>query len=340
MLLQHQLSCSARMPSQSRRSWVTNMWGVHNDTLTSELIDGGFVSIGWDDLNYDLRSIGPSRDDIKAALGPVFPERKPNAIAGWAGIIHRFAYDMQVGDVVVAPYKPHATINLGLITGDYEFVADAPTHRHRRSVRWAKLGVPRTVFTQPALYEVGAFLTVFAIRRHAAEFRAVLDATGNTVDIATAAVEEALSTVPDETVDEPRVSRIERHTHDFVLDRLKRDLSHQEFEEFTADLLRAMGYQARVTAYTQDGGVDVIAHKDPLGIEPPLIKVQCKHVTSSIGSPDVQQLLGTLAQDELGLFVALGAFSREAHGIERANRRLRLVGGEDLSIWCSSTTAS
>ncbi|MFB6720181.1 restriction endonuclease [Kribbella sp. NPDC056345] len=288
------------------------------------------MSVGWDELNYDLRSIGSSRDDIKAALAPVFPERKPNAIAGWAGIIHRFVYDMQVGDVVVAPYKPDSTINLGVIVGPYGFVADAPTHRHRRPVRWQKLGVQRTVFTQPALYEVGAFLTVFSIKRHAAEFRAVLAASGNTVDSATAAVEEVLPTIPDETVDEPRVSRIERHTRDFVLDRLKSDLGHREFEEFTADLLRAMGYQARVTAYTQDGGVDVIAHKDPLGIEPPLIKVQCKHTTNAIGAPDVQQLLGTLAQDELGLFVTLGAFSREAHGIERANRRLRLVGGEDL----------
>jgi restriction system protein len=309
---------------------MRNMWGIHNDTLASELVDGGFVSIGWDELNYDLRTIGSSRDHIKAALGPVFPDRKPNAIAGWAGILHRFVYEMQAGDVVIAPYKPDSTINIGVVTGSYEFAADASTHRHRRRVQWKKLGVSRTVFTQPALYEIGAFLTVFAIRRHTAEFQAVLDASGDSVDVATAAVEQVAATIPSETVDEPRVSRVERHTRDFVLDRLKRDLSHQEFEEFTADLLRAMGYQARVTAYSQDGGVDVIAHKDPLGIEPPLIKVQCKHVTSSIGSPDVQQLLGTLAQDELGLFVTLGAFSREAHGIERANRRLRLIGGEDL----------
>ena len=50
-------------------------------------------------------------------------------------------------------------------------------------------------------------------------------------------------------------------------------ISHREFEEFTADLLRTLGYQTRATPYSTDGGVDVIAHRDPLGLEPPIIKV-------------------------------------------------------------------
>nr|WP_301335760.1 restriction endonuclease [Corynebacterium glutamicum] len=41
----------------------------------------------------------------------------------------------------------------------------------------------------------------------------------------------------------------------------------RDFEELSADLLRAIGYQARLTQYSQDGGVNVIAHKDALGIE-------------------------------------------------------------------------
>lgn len=131
-------------------------------------------------------------------------------------------------------------------------------------------------------------------------------------------------------VDEPRASRIERHTRDFVLERLKSALSHQEFEEFVADLLCALGYQARTTSYSQDGGVDVLAHRDPLGVEPPLIKVQCKHLTSNIGAPDVQQLIGTQTQNELSLFVSLGSYTREAMAIERNRQGLRLIGGEAL----------
>lgn len=309
---------------------MTNMWGVHNDTLTTALVEGCFVSIAWDEL-ADLRTIGASRDEIKLALRAAYPEGKPQAIAGWAGILVRFRDEMQVGDVVVAPYKPNSTINIGIVSGPYKYDPDAETHRHRRPVTWKKVGLPRTVFSQPALYELGAFLTVFAIRKHADEFRAALETTDTSVDDVTRVV-EAVAEIKsaDEDADEPRASRIERHTRDFVLETLHRGLSHMEFEEFTADLLRALGYQARVTSYTQDGGVDVIAHRDPLGVEPPLIKVQCKHLTGTIGAPEVQQLIGTQGHGELSLFVTLGSYSREAQAIERQRSGLRLINGEDV----------
>jgi restriction system protein len=54
-------------------------------------------------------------------------------------------------------------------------------------------------------------------------------------------------------VNEPRTSRIDRHTRDFVLETLHQRLMHQEFEEFTADLLRAMGYQASAAPFRAAG---------------------------------------------------------------------------------------
>ncbi len=307
---------------------MNNMWGIHNDTLTTELVDQGFVSIGWDELG-DLRSIGTDRDRLKARLADTYPDKKPRAIAGWTGILHRFTEEISVGDIVVAPYKPDSTINIGIVTGPYDFASDASTHRHRRPVEWKKTGISRTIFSQAGLYELGAFLAVFGIRKHDAEFRAALTSTTTTVEDTELAVEAASQDASDET-DEPRASRIDRHTRDFVLERMKSGMSHQEFEEFTADLLRALGYEARVTAYTQDGGVDVIAHRDPLGVEPPLIKVQCKHHTGTVGAPEVQQLVGTQSPNELSLFVTLGAYSRDALAIERVRQGLRLISGEDL----------
>lgn len=306
------------------------MWGVHNDTLTTELVDEGFVSVGWDELG-DLRSIDGGRDGLKQVVAETYPDRKPRAIAGWVGILARLRDEMQVGDVVVAPYKPDSTINIGIVTGDYEYVADAETHRHRRPVQWKRTGLSRTVFTQPALYELGAFLTVFRIRKHAQEFQAALESPEESVDEVTKVVEAVVDDSTDhDATDEPRASRIDRHTRDFVLEALQRRLSDREFEEFTADLLQALGYQARVTQYSQDGGVDVIAHRDPLGVEPPLIKVQCKHKTGTIGAPEVQQLIGTQGHGELSLFVTLGSYSRDAVAIERQKSGLRLLSGEDV----------
>lgn len=121
-----------------------------------------------------------------------------------------------------------------------------------------------------------------------------------------------------------------RHTRDFILDRLATALTHQEFEEFTADLLRALGYQARVTQYSQDGGVDVIAHRDPLGLEPPQIMVQCKHRVGATGAPEVRELIGTPNPGKLSLYVTLGTYTREAMSIERHGASIRLLSGEDV----------
>lgn len=64
------------------------IWGVHNDTLTEEIIAGGFISAGWDKLG-DLNNIPDGREGFKNELAKHYPERKPLAIAGWAGILTR-----------------------------------------------------------------------------------------------------------------------------------------------------------------------------------------------------------------------------------------------------------
>lgn len=91
---------------------MPKVWGIHNDTLDQELLDGGFVSVAWDDLG-DLSQIGGGREGLKAALEASGRDAKKQAIANWAGILLRFRDLMQIGDVVVAPYKPDSTINIG-----------------------------------------------------------------------------------------------------------------------------------------------------------------------------------------------------------------------------------
>lgn len=91
-----------------------------------------------------------------------------------------------------------------------------------------------------------------------------------------------------------------------------------------------MGYTARVSEKSGDGGVDVIAHTDELGFEPPIIKVQCKRITGQTGEPEVNQLLGTLGEGEFALFVNLGSYSKPARVLERNRSKLRLIDGEQL----------
>ena len=199
---------------------------------------------------------------------------------------------------------------------------------NQREVEW--LGhFPRNTFSQSALNEIGSFITLFAVREHSAEF---LERIGLSVSCGT---EVSLADTPEAEIDDDSatvaVSRqAELTTEDFVVRQIMHKLSGYEFEEFVAHLLECMGYTARVTQRSGDGGIDVIAHRDKLGFEPPILKVQCKRKTDQIGRPEVDQLLGTLGEGEYGLFITLGSFSRQSIDLERNRPKLRLIDGEQF----------
>ncbi len=85
-----------------------------------------------------------------------------------------------------------------------------------------------------------------------------------------------------------------------------------EFQDMVAVLLKAMGYHiSHVSPKGKDGGIDVIAYTDPLGVKPPRIIVQVKHRPASKISPDdIQRLAGTMKRgSDVGIFVTSGEFS-------------------------------
>ena len=134
---------------------MSTMWGIHNDQIpAAELLAGQFVSIGWNEID-DVREIGNDQTALKAALAAANPDAKPGALPVWAGVLRRFAFEMSEGDLVVAPSKQAPVFNIGRIAGPYEHHPEVPEHRHRRPVEWLVTDVPRTAFTQSALYEIG-----------------------------------------------------------------------------------------------------------------------------------------------------------------------------------------
>lgn len=234
------------------------MWGIHNDTLAaSELVEKGFVSIGWDEVG-DISLIGDDLGALRAVLESVYPAApddsgsdeategmatasavasrlglrveetatwpgrgkkiplegghtlyvntshcevradpemvadwiaqglgtgrgksnylrvavptaKPGSYASWSGTLRRFAFEVAVGDIVVAPSREDRTVNFGRVLSPYEFHADEPTHRHRRRVEWIATGVSRDDLSLTAQNEISAAISVFRIRRHVKE---------------------------------------------------------------------------------------------------------------------------------------------------------------------------
>lgn len=99
-----------------------------------------------------------------------------------------------------------------------------------------------------------------------------------------------------------------------------------DFQALVADLLRAMGYYVDWEAPPgKDGGLDILAWPDPLGTKPPRIKVQVKRQTSSVTVEGVRSFLAVLGDEDVGLFVALGGFTRDAVETARNQERRRLT---------------
>jgi restriction system protein len=97
-----------------------------------------------------------------------------------------------------------------------------------------------------------------------------------------------------------------------------------EFQDLVAALLRGMGYYTPFIApLGKDGGVDIIAYRDPLGTMSPRIKAQIKHRWKSKEPANVQelrQLMGLLQKDgDVGIFVSSTGFTADAKATARTS---------------------
>ncbi|AWM88984.1 restriction endonuclease [Microvirga sp. 17 mud 1-3] len=110
-----------------------------------------------------------------------------------------------------------------------------------------------------------------------------------------------------------------------------------EFQDLVADLLKAMGYFVSwVSPPGKDGGVDIIAHTDPLGTSTPRIKVQVKRQIQKTDRSGLASFSAVVNDDEVGIFVSTGGFTKDAEEFARsqARRRVTLIDFERLvDLW-------
>lgn len=298
-----------------------NLWGIHagkTGDADSLFLKKNCVALGWQKMG-DLAAIKADREAFKAKVAATYPDAKPGAIPNNAGQLFRFVHEMKAGDWVIYPSKRDRLIHLGRVEGNYEYDPKTePGYPHRRAVKWLK-AVPRTHFSQGALYEIGSAISFFMVKNYADEYRAALE--GKAAVPAPVAQDETVAAVAED---------IGETTRDFVLKRLAQELKGHPFAEFVGHLLNCMGYHTRVSSEGPDGGIDIVAHKDELGFEPPIIKVQVKSNEGSIGDPVVSALYGKVGAQEFGLLVALGTYTAQAKNFAKSKTNLRLVDGDEL----------
>ena len=290
------------------------IWGIHTYDEILFLKDDK-MAIGWKEIG-NLREIPANRDDFKKKYVQVYPDASKGAVATCAGMLYRFCHEVQIGDYVVYPSKSDRMINIGEITGDYEFVPDAHEYVQQRNVKWLK-HIPRTSFSQGALYEIGSALSFFAVKNYADEFLSALDKGFK---------KHAAANDEDDTVGAAAEDIIES-TKDFILKELSRNLKGYALEEFVADLLRAMGYRTTVSPQGGDSGIDITAYKDEL---PPRILVQVKSQDSDIKETTIQSLKGAMREGDYGLFVTLSNYTKNAQKYLESTPIIRGINGTEL----------
>ena len=296
------------------------IWGIHGgraseaDTL---FLKHNVIALGWVEMG-DLSKLPAARDAFRKKQIEVVPGRKSGYYPVSSGQVYRFVHEVKKKDLVAYPSKLDRQIHIGEIVGDYQYdKSGEPRFPHRRAVKWLSAH-PRTKFSQGALYEMGSAMSFFQIKNYADEHVAILG--GKIADLP----------VVTDTTTSYVAEDIQQNTEDFIIKKLAQELKGHLFAEFVAHLLETMGYRTRVSPEGPDGGVDIIAHKDELGFEPPIIKVQVKSTEGSLGEPIVSQLYGKVDKNEFGLVVTLGSFTNQATTFARNKSNLRLIDGDGL----------
>jgi len=253
------------------------LWGIHSGSTgqaDSLFLKKKYVALGWGDTG-DLCLLDNDREAFKQRLIEVYPDSKPGSIPVWGGQLYRSVHEVKVGDFVCYPSKVDRMVHLGKVESDYKFNPSINSeYPHQRAVKWLK-EIPRTSFTQGALYEIGSAMAFFQVKNYSDEFIAALKGE---VSETPSKHDETIKWVAEDIMET---------TKDYILKKLSQELKGHPFAEFVAHLLNTMGYKTRLSPEGPDGGIDIIAHKDELGFEPPIIKVQVKSSTEKIGDPMV-----------------------------------------------------
>lgn len=291
------------------------VWGIHtkDDNL---FLSKNLIAIGWKPFG-DLTKVEPTRDAFKAHYAEAYPDAKKGQIPTSAGMLYRFVHEAQAGDYVIFPSKIDRKINIGTIEGEYYFDESDGNYPQRRKVKWLK-HLPRTMFSQGALYEIGSALTFFMVKSYADEFLSALEKGFVKVVSEDDSEDETIGATAED---------IKESTKDFILKELSKHLKGYDLEAFIADLLNAMGYRTVLSPHGGDSGIDITAYKDEL---PPRILVQVKSSDSDIKEATIQSLKGAMREGDYGLFVTLADYTKNAKKYLESVPIIKGINGTEL----------
>lgn len=283
----------------------------------SDWLEHGVIGIGWDFDGADIAAM--NREQIRVAYGLSHPGDSKGKVAAGVGQVYRFAHDMTTDSTVVM-YDPESRLyHLGVITGPCVAVCDMDGVTYTRDVTWGETA-PRDVLSPSSKNSLGGIQTIFAVSDEV-----MADLTNAARDKSVVASNDPAIDDNDATNDEETLAATYDNGIELIKDRVNQ-LDWEDMERLVAGLLKAMGYCARVMPKGPDGGRDVVASPDALGLESPRIVAEVKHRKGAMGAPAVRAFIGGLRAGDRGLYVSTGGFTKEArYEADRANIPVRLL---------------
>lgn len=259
--------------------------------------------------------------DIRRMIRGEQPAARDGRVNMRAGMLFRFYREMKIEDLVFV-YEPATRLyHIGEVISDPIFDQDQSLP-HIRQVRWLPQTLPRDMLTITTKNTLGAISTLFAITGGAqAELEAHLTGKQDTIPEAIEQ-EEDIETIGGDTFE---------RSQEFIKDALIK-LGPFQMQDMVAGLLRAMGYKTRVSPPGPDGGKDIFASPDGLGLEEPRIVVQVKHRPGTRMTAHEVNAFVTVMNNEKakGIYVSTGGFTADAR--HQANKPLLLDIDELASL--------
>ena len=288
-------------------------------------LENNVAVIGWDELP-DLTPI-QSKEQLKTLMLQTYSDAKPAMIWNYAGQVWAFKDSIQKGALVVLPLKTRSALAVGKVKGGYEYRAENPEGaRHTRPVEWIRKDIPRTSFRQDLLYSLGAFMTVCQIQRNQAEQRIQVVLKGGTDP-------GPGPEPPVEGENGQTPVNLEQYAADQIQGAIAGKFRGHELARLIGALLEAQGYQTLVSSPGPDGGIDIIAGREPMGFGPPRLCVQVKSSDQPVDVGVLHQLQGAMGNfgADQGLLVSWGGFKQTVRNEARQHFfKVRLWDAGDI----------
>ena len=287
----------------------------------ADWLQRGIVGIGWDLDGADISAM--TREQIRGAYSAARPSESKGRVSANVGQIYRFAHEVAPGEAVVM-YDPSTRLyHMGKITGPCGAVDGEDGLTYSRAVSWGGTA-PRDALSTASKNSLGGIQTLFAV---SPQVMADLEgAAAMPAEPQPEAVPEDCGDADDGPVADAVSYSAPEDGLEAIKDRIAGEVQWDEMERLVAGLLRAMGYFANLTGPGADGGRDVVASRDALGLDSPCVVAEVKHRKGAMGAPAIRSFIAGLHGNERGLYVSTGGFSKDAH-VEamHASKPVRLV---------------